>query len=185
SLRELQWSPSPASRGRKGEAFSRRGRARAVSTRPDFGQRQETNCSPKATGAERREALGRFRATQSASPPSALRARHSPLRISPAAEGDAEGGAPPGAPPRRLLFARRRPCCRCRDRLAKRPSPRKVLRMWFRQGLLSIGKGRYRDGRTRARRVDHPVGAAGGCGVRLRARSNLAADIPDIAAGRR
>jgi len=65
----------------------------------------------------------------------------SPLRISPAAEGDAEGGAPPGAPPRRLLFARRRPCCRCRDRLAKRPSPRKVFGMWFRRRPLSIGKG--------------------------------------------
>jgi hypothetical protein len=60
------------------EPFSRRVRARAVLTRPDYGQRQETNCSPKTTGAERREALGRFRATQSASPPSALRARHPP-----------------------------------------------------------------------------------------------------------
>src|SRR5580698_10426199 len=70
--------PPPLSRGRKGQSFSRRVRARAVLTRPDCGQGQETNCSQITTGAERREALGRFRATQSASPPSALRARHPP-----------------------------------------------------------------------------------------------------------
>ena len=139
---------------------------------------------PKSDGSGAPGGAGHFRAAQSASPPLRFGRDIPPPHLS-RGGGTCGGGAPPGAPPRRLLFARRRPCRRCRDRLAKRPSPRKGLGMWFRQGPLSIGKGRYRDGRTRARRGDHPAGAAGGCGVRLRARFNLAADIPDIAAGRR
>ena len=39
--------PPPLRVGGKGKAFSRRVRARAVLTRPDCGQRQETNGSPK------------------------------------------------------------------------------------------------------------------------------------------